>query len=218
MKRKIGLFGGSFDPIHHGHLMLAELCREALQLDQVRFLVANISPLKTNQKTASNRDRIEMIKLAIGGNPYFELDTREIDRGGVSYTLDSVRSIQEELLRKVEVQTELFLLMGADVLKDIAKWHQPKQLFQLITPCVISRGGFGEPAWQNLEPFMSEARFLAAQRLQVTAPQIDISSTNLRSRVRQGQSIRYQVPPSVNAYILAQSLYQESAEPSSESE
>ena len=76
MKRKIGLFGGSFDPIHHGHLMLAELCREALQLDQIRFLVANISPLKTNQKTASNRDRIEMIKLAIGGNPYFELDTR----------------------------------------------------------------------------------------------------------------------------------------------
>jgi len=210
MKRKIGLFGGSFDPIHHGHLMLAELCRDALQLDQVRFLVANISPLKTNQKTASNRDRIEMVKLAIGGNPYFDLDTREIDRGGVSYTLDSVRSIQEELVRNENTETELFLLMGADVLKDIAKWHQPKQLFELITPCVISRGGFGDPAWEHLKPFMSEERFVAAKRLHVAAPQVDISSTNLRSHIRKGLSIRYQVPPSVYAYILAQSLYQES--------
>jgi len=210
MKRKIGLFGGSFDPIHHGHLMLAELCRDALQLDQVRFLVANVSPLKTNQKTASNRDRIEMVKLAIGGNPFFELDTREIDRGGVSYTLDSVRSIHEELLRKGEIETELFLLMGADVLKDIAKWHQPKQLFELIIPCVICRGGFGDPAWEHLKPFMSEERFFEAQRLQVAAPQVDISSTNLRSRIGKGQSIRYQVPPAVYSYILAQSVYQES--------
>ena len=212
MKRKIGLFGGSFDPIHHGHLMLAELCRDALQLDQVRFLVANVSPLKTNQKTASNRDRIEMVKLAIGGNPFFELDTREIDRGGVSYTLDSVRSIHEELLRKGEIETELFLLMGADVLKDIAKWHQPKQLFELIIPCVICRGGFGDPAWEHLKPFMSEERFFEAQRLHVAAPQVDISSTNLRSRIGKGLSIRYQVPPAVNAYILAHSLYQESAD------
>jgi nicotinate-nucleotide adenylyltransferase len=210
MIRKIGLFGGSFDPIHQGHLMLAELCREALQLDQVRFLVANISPLKADQKAASNRDRIEMVKLAIGGNPYFDLDTREIDRGGVSYTLDSVRSIQEELLRNEDTETELFLLMGADVLKDIAKWYQPKQLFQLITPCVISRGGFGDPDWEHLAPFMSEERFLAAQRLHVAAPQVDISSTNLRSRIRKGLSIRYQVPPAVYAYLLAQSLYQES--------
>ena len=210
MKRKIGLFGGSFDPIHHGHLMLAELCREALQLDQVRFLVANVSPLKADQKAASNRDRIEMVKLAIGGNPSFELDTREIDRGGVSYTLDSVRSIQAELLSEGDTETELFLLMGADVLKDIAKWHQPKLLFELITPCVISRGGFGEPAWEHLAPFMSEERFLAAQSLHVAAPQVDISSTNLRSRIRKGQSIRYQVPPAVNAYLQAQSLYQES--------
>ncbi len=210
MIRKIGLFGGSFDPIHQGHLMLAELCREALQLDQVRFLVANVSPLKTDQKAASNRDRIEMVKLAIGGNPYFELDTREIDRGGISYTLDSVRSIQEELLRNEDTETELFLLMGADVLKDIAKWYQPKQLFQLITPCVISRGGFGDPDWEHLAPFMSEERFLAAQRLHVAAPQVDISSTNLRSRIRKGLSIRYQVPPAVYAYLLAQSLYQES--------
>ncbi len=212
MKRKIGLFGGSFDPIHHGHLMLAELCRDALQLDQVRFLVANVSPFKTNQKTASNRDRIEMVKLAIGGNPFFELDTREIDRGGVSYTLESVRSIQEELLRKGETETELFLLMGADVLKDIAKWHQPKQLFELITPCVISRGGFGDPAWEHLAPFMSQERLSAAQRLQVAAPQVDISSTNLRSRIGKRLSIRYQVPPAVNTYILAHSLYQESAD------
>jgi len=207
MSQRVGLFGGSFDPIHYGHLLLAEQCRETLQLDQVRFLIANVSPLKTERKVASNRNRIEMVKLAIGGNPYFDLDTREIDRGGVSYTLDSVRSILEELARKGDSQTELFLLMGADVLKDIAKWHEPKQLFQLVMPCVINRSGFGEPAWNLLEPFMSADRFKAAQGLKVAAPQVEISSSNLRSRLQAGQSIRYQVPPSVDAYLHEQSVY-----------
>ena len=207
MSQRVGLFGGSFDPIHYGHLLLAEQCRETLQLDQVRFLIANVSPLKTERKVASNRNRIEMVKLAIGGNPYFDLDTREIDRGGVSYTLDSVRSILEELARKGDSQTELFLLMGADVLKDIAKWHEPKQLFQLVMPCVINRSGFGEPAWNLLEPFMSADRFKAAQGLKVAAPQVEISSSNLRSRLQAGQSIRYQVPPSVDAYLHEQSIY-----------
>jgi len=207
MSQRVGLFGGSFDPIHYGHLLLAEQCRETLQLDQVRFLIANVSPLKTERKVASNRNRIEMVKLAIGGNPYFDLDTREIDRGGVSYTLDSVQSILEELARKGDSQTELFLLMGADVLKDIAKWHEPKQLFQLVMPCVINRSGFGEPAWNLLEPFMSADRFKAAQGLKVAAPQVEISSSNLRSRLQAGQSIRYQVPPSVDAYLHEQSVY-----------
>ena len=207
MSQRVGLFGGSFDPIHYGHLLLAEQCRETLQLDQVRFLIANVSPLKTERKVASNRNRIEMVKLAIGGNPHFDLDTREIDRGGVSYTLDSVRSILEELARKGDSQTELFLLMGADVLKDIAKWHEPKQLFEIVMPCVINRSGFGEPAWNLLEPFMSADRFKAAQDLKVATPQVEISSSNLRSRLQAGQSIRYQVPPSVDAYLHEQSVY-----------
>jgi nicotinate-nucleotide adenylyltransferase len=187
--------------------MLAELCREALQLDQVRFLIANVSPLKTDRQAASNRDRIEMVKLAIGGNPYFELDTREVDRGGISYTLDSVRSIHDELIRNGRSETELFLLMGADVLLDIAKWHEPKQLFQLVLPCVICRGGYGDPNWSHLEPFMSPDRFMRAQSLKVVAPQVEISSSNLQMRLREGRSIRYQVPPSVEAYIKQNSVY-----------
>jgi len=98
MVARIGIFGGSFDPIHIGHLLLAELCCESLELDQVRFLVANVSPFKTDKQPANNKDRAAMVKLAIRGNPKFEIDTREIDRGGVSYTIDSVRSIVAEFL------------------------------------------------------------------------------------------------------------------------
>lgn len=207
MSQRIGVFGGSFDPIHYGHLMLAELCRETLQLDQVRFVVANISPLKTGRKMASNRDRVEMVRLAIGGNPYFQLDTREIDRGGVSYTLDTVRSIHEEWTQAGLAKAELFLLMGADVLADISKWHEPRLLFQGVLPCVISRGGFGSPDWNQLTPFMSEERIAAAKSLAVVAPQVDISSTDLRSRLSQGKSIRYQTPPAVEAYLREQMVY-----------
>ena len=112
---RIGIFGGSFDPIHIGHLLLAELCAESLELDQVRFLIANVSPFKTDNQPASNRVRTEMVKLAIGGNPKFEIDTREIDRGGVSYTIDSVRSIAAE-----NRNSKLSLLLGADALIDLA--------------------------------------------------------------------------------------------------
>jgi nicotinate-nucleotide adenylyltransferase len=208
MRKRLGLFGGSFDPIHLGHLLLAELCRESLQLDRVKFLVANVSPLKRDRQTAANRDRIEMVKLAIGGNPFFELDTREIDRGGVSYTLDSARSIIDELTQKGEADTDLFLLMGADVLKDIEKWHEPAQLFQLVMPCVICRGGFGDPEWRHLEPFMSEERIQIAKGLQVNAPQIEISSSALRCRIQVGQTLRYQTPPAVDAYIREHHLYE----------
>lgn len=202
MGKRIGIFGGSFDPIHNGHLLLAELCCESLGLDQVRFLIANVSPFKTDKLPASNRDRAEMVKLAIGGNPKFEIDTREIDRGGVSYTIDSVRSISEE-----NPDSSMFLLMGADALADIAKWKDPAELFQLVTPCIISRGGVGEPQWDVLLPYMDAKRLKEIEAARVTAPQVEISSLDLRNRTKLGKSIRYQVPRSVELYIQQQQLY-----------
>ena len=202
MGKRIGIFGGSFDPIHNGHLMLAELCCESLELDQVRFLIANVSPFKTDKLPASNRDRAEMVKLAIGGNSKFKIDTREIDRGGVSYTIDSVRSISEE-----NPESSMYLLMGADALADIAKWKEPLELFRLVTPCVISRGGVGEPQWDVLQPYMDAERLREIEAAKVTAPQIEISSFDLRKRTKLGKSIRYQVPRSVEMYIQEQQLY-----------
>ena len=202
MGTRIGIFGGSFDPIHVGHLLLAELCAESLELDQVRFLIANVSPFKTDNQPASNKERTEMVKLAIGGNPKFELDTREIDRGGVSYTIDSVRSIVAE-----NRDSKLFLLMGADAIIDIAKWREPSELFKLVTPCVISRGGVGEPQWDVLEPFIDATRLAEIVKAKVIAPQVEISSHDLRERVKRGKSIRYQVPSAVELYIRENQLY-----------
>ena len=202
MRTRIGIFGGSFDPIHNGHLLLAELCCESLGLDQVCFLIANISPFKTDSKPASNKDRTEMVKLAIGGNPKFAIDMREIDRGGVSYTIDSVRSIAKE-----NPKSSLFLLMGADALADIAKWREPAELFRLVTPTVISRGGVGEPQWDVLKPYFEPTRLMEIEKAKVAAPQVEISSFDLRKRVMQGKSIRYQVPRSVEIFIQEQQLY-----------
>lgn len=202
METRIGIFGGSFDPIHNGHLLLAELCCESLGLDQVRFLIANVSPFKTDTKPASNKDRTEMVKLAIGGNSRFAIDTREIDRGGVSYTIDSVRSIAKE-----NPESSLFLLMGADALVDIAKWREPAELFRFVTPTVISRGGVGEPQWDVLQPFVEPNQLMEIKKAKVAGPQVEISSFDLRKRIMQGKSIRYQVPRSVEMYIQEQQLY-----------
>ena len=202
MVTRIGIFGGSFDPIHIGHLLLAELCCESLELDQVRFLVANVSPFKTDKQPANNKDRVEMVKLAIGGNPKFEIDTREIDRGGVSFTIDSVRSIVAEY-----GDSKLFLLMGADAIDDIANWREPGELFALATPCVISRGGAGEPHWDVLKPYMDAFLLSEIIKAKVTAPQIEVSSYDLRERIKRGKSVRYQIPPAVESFICEHQLY-----------
>ncbi len=202
MGTRIGIFGGTFDPIHYGHLLLAEICRESMELDHVRFLIANLSPLKTGNAPAKNKDRTEMVQLAIGGNPKFRVDTRELDRGGISYTIDSVRSIATE-----SPGSELFLLMGADTLADISKWRDPMELFRLVTPIVISRGGVGEPNWDALKPYVDSIRLNEIIKAKVTAPQIEISSYDLRDRVRRGKSIRYQIPPGVEMFIREHQLY-----------
>ncbi len=202
MATRIGIFGGSFDPIHFGHLLLAELCCESMELDHVRFLVANVSPFKTGSAPASNKDRTEMVKLAIGGNPKFKIDTRELDRGGISYTIDSVRSIAAE-----SPGSDLFLLMGGDALVDISKWRDPQELFRLVTPSVISRGGVGDPHWDALKPYVDSMRLNEIIQSKVSAPQIEISSYDLRNRIRTGKSVRYQIPPAVEIFIREHRLY-----------
>jgi nicotinate-nucleotide adenylyltransferase len=202
MGNRIGIFGGSFDPIHNGHLLLAELCRESLSLDKVYFLLASVSPFKIDKQPASNKDRTEMLRLAIGGNSNFEMDLREIERGGVSYTIDSVRSIASE-----NFGADLFLLMGADAIVEVSKWREPAELFRLVTPCVIARGGVGEPKWAALEAYVEPDRLEEIIRSKVVGPQIEISSFDLRQRIQQGKSIRYQVPAAVEVYLKEHSLY-----------
>ncbi len=198
---KLGVFGGSFDPVHYGHLLLAEYCRDLAALDRVLFMPASRSPLKSVRPIATDKQRIEMIMLAIGGNEYFEVSNVEIDRGGASYTVDTLEDIRAQHL-----SDELFLMIGGDSLRYFSKWKKPDRICELSIPLVVARRGF-DAAIDQLAPFISAERMELVRRYQIDFPVIEISSTEIRRSIRAGQSIRYRTPRAVEKYIETQHLY-----------
>ncbi len=201
-RHRIGIFGGSFNPIHVGHLLLAEQAREQLQLEAVRFVPAAVSPLKQGEpKQASPKQRLEMVQLATSGHSAFEVDDREIRRAGVSYTVDTLRELRSE-----QPNDELIFLMGADSLIDFHRWHEPAELCRLAFVAVLERGGHPPADLQLLRPYLDTADDLEAHRIRCR--QIEVSSSDLRVRIAAGRSTRYQLSPAVEAYIAAEQLYQ----------
>ena len=205
-QRRIGIYGGSFDPIHLGHLLIAEQFLNDMQLDVVRFIPTKISPFKQGYTPTSDKHRLEMLKLAIGAHPRFELDPIEIERGGVSYTIDTVKAYQE-----TEPTAQLYLLIGADSLKDFRKWKSPETLLDLVQLVVARRGGMPEPDWRELEGLLSKERLEASQQLKLDVPAIEISSKDVRKRLEEGRTIRYLVPAPVEVYIREHQLYRPGA-------
>ncbi|WP_254508718.1 nicotinate-nucleotide adenylyltransferase [Anatilimnocola floriformis] len=199
---KLGIFGGSFDPIHYGHLLLAESAREQLALDQVWFIPAAIAPHKQGKTATSAKQRIEMLELAIAGQSAFHISTIEIDRGGVSYTVDTLRAIHEQV-----AGAELYLLMGADSLADLLIWREPAAICELAWPVVSRRADAPEPDFSALAQLVEPARLQTMESLRVQMPIIQFSSTDLRQRAAEGRSLRYRTPRAVEQYILAQGLY-----------
>jgi nicotinate-nucleotide adenylyltransferase len=199
---KLGIFGGSFDPIHYGHLLLAESAREQLGLHQIWFIPAAIAPHKQSKTATSSKQRIEMLELAIAGQDAFRISTIEIDRGGVSYTVDTLRAIHEQV-----PGAELFLLMGADSLADLLTWREPAQICELAWPVVSRRADAPEPNFAALAHLVEPARLLKMEALRLQMPIIQFSSTELRQRAAEGRSLRYRTPRAVEQYILAQGLY-----------
>jgi nicotinate-nucleotide adenylyltransferase len=192
---RLGIFGGTFNPPHLGHLLLAERAAEEAQLDRVLFIPAFSPPHKlTNGDLAPPEHRAAMVRLAIEGNQRFALSTVELDRGGVSYTIDTLKWISAEY-----PFDELFLLIGGDSLAEFPTWRQPEIILRLARLVVVPRPD---------KPFDRDAE-LARDAIIVNTPLIDIASTDLRSRVREGRSLRYAVLPSVEAYIREQGLYRE---------
>jgi len=187
--RKIGIYGGTFDPIHHGHLILAREAREKLEFDKIIFVPAAASPLKEPPR-ASAALRLEMLQAAIKGEEGFVVDDCEIRRPAPSYSIDTVLQIRER-----DPNTELFWLIGADNLGDLNKWHRVAELKQLAQFVVLDRG-------------CSE---LERQIYPVIQSNIDISATEIRNRVASGRSIRYLVPSAVEEIIRRENLYRESA-------
>jgi nicotinate-nucleotide adenylyltransferase len=205
--KRLGIFGGSFDPVHYGHLLLAECCREQCRLDEVWFLPAAAPPHKLGHILAPAKARIEMLELATSGHESFRVSPLEIDRGGVSFTVETLRTIASQ-----EPQAELFLLMGADSLRDLPTWREPAAILSLAAPAVVRRAGSAEPDFAPLASLVDGARLAVIQASQVVMPLVELSSTDLRQRAMDGRSLRYRTPRAVEKYIETQGLYRSTAE------
>jgi nicotinate-nucleotide adenylyltransferase len=199
---RLGIFGGSFDPVHLGHLLLAEACREQAALDRVLFVPTNMQPHKLHHQPAPNAARVEMLQLAVQGNPAFAVETLELDRGGVSYTVETLGE-----LKRRDPASELFFLMGADSLADFPNWREPQRICELATLLVVQRAGQAPPDYSALAPFLAPEQIDAWQAQQIDLPPIAISSTDIRQRVASGRSIRYRTPRAVEMLIAERKLY-----------
>ncbi len=199
---RIGVFGGSFDPVHYGHLILAEAAREAAGLDRILMMPTATSPLKPDGPQAGDRQRLEMLGLAIGGNPSLEVCDIELQREGISYTIDTLLQLQQD-----HPADQLFLLIGSDSLQQFQRWKDPARICELAIPLVAAR--HGSPADLNLlAPLVDASRMQDIQKYAFEFPRIEISSSGLRQRIAAGQSIRYRLPRSVESYIENAKLYQ----------
>lgn len=182
---RTGIFGGSFDPVHHGHLILARAALEELGLDRILFIPANHSPHKTDTKPATAQDRLAMVHLAIAGEDGFEVGDLELLRPPPSYTVETLRSLRAE-----QPDEQFTLLIGADNVAKFDTWREADEIPRLTRIAVLDRAG-GAPAHD----------WPVVRRL------VDISSTDIRARIAAGRSIRYLTPDSVCDYITAQGLY-----------
>jgi nicotinate-nucleotide adenylyltransferase len=199
----IGIMGGTFDPIHVGHLAIAEEARDSLGLERILFVPAGRPPHKPAGSVTPVRDRVAMVEIAIADNPAFELSRIEVDRPGASYTADTVR-----LLRDAEVAAgripDLTIILSAETFRDLPDWHEPERLLEATRVAVVPREGYPAP-----DPAWLSARFPGQEgRVDyLEGPRLGLSSTAIRERIAGGRSIRYLVPAAVEAYIRDHHLY-----------
>lgn len=192
MSERWGLFGGTFDPIHWGHLLLAEITRQILNLHKVFFIPARMPPHKGNVH-ASSEQRYQMARLACEGHPHFEVSDVEIRREGPSYTVDTLRSF-----RIRNANAEIYLIMGADSAQDLGSWKDHETILEQSNVVVLGRSGVGGDAVSSR---------LGARITILPTPFIELSSSDIRRQVHAGRSIRYMVTESVEKYIRAENLY-----------
>ena len=197
--KTLGVLGGTFDPPHYGHLVLAENARVQLRLDRVLFVPAGRQPLKSDRPITPAHHRAAMVEAAIAGNPAFALSPVDLARPGPHYTVETLA-----LLRQEYPETELFFLMGGDSLVDLLAWRDPVSIVRAATLAAMERPGY-EPDMAALERAVPGLR---DRLVWLDAPYLDISSSDLRRRARAGLPLRYLVPPPVEAYIREQRLYE----------
>jgi len=203
---RVGVFGGTFDPIHTGHLAAMQEAAFELDLDRVLFVPNHVPPHKLDRPVTWFQDRVAMVRLAIASNVSFEIDTSEIDREGPSYTLDTLRL----LTRRLGSGTSVVFILGFDALLDLPNWHEPDTLLEEFDLVVMDRPEQDEgtidrePHWLELE---GRFPFIRARVQTVHVPQLAIAAADIRSRVASGRPIRYLVPDAVDDYIRERGLY-----------
>lgn len=198
------MFGGSFDPIHHGHLIPARAIAEQIGLNRVVFIPCGQPPHKPGVRLADARHRLEMIRLAIVDEPHFELDDLELHRPGPSFTIETVDAYRSAM----GSEADLFWIVGGDSLRDILSWHRISELVNRVQIVAAIRPGSEGPDEVVLSKTIGESAAAKLIKFALPTPQVEISATNIRTRVVKGQSIQYLVPDSVRSYIYAHGLYQ----------
>lgn len=193
---RLGVLGGTFDPPHVGHLLVANDAADALHLDRLLFVPAAIQPLKVRSASAPPADRLAMVRLLAGDDTRFAADPIEIERDGLSFTVDTLAAMAER-----EPDAERFFLVGADVLATLPRWREPKRVQRLARLVVLERAGFAT------EPVNSAAGALAPDVIFLPTRRVDVSSTEIRGRVAAGRSLRGFVPEPVADYIATHGLY-----------
>ena len=201
-RRRIGILGGTFDPPHLGHLLIAETARVALDLDTVMFLPAGEPWLKSGQRITPAAHRLKMVQLAVADNPDFCVSDREIRRKGATYTVDTLR----ELRCDFAPDTQLYFIVGSDVLAQFHRWKEPEAILNLCRLAVIERPGGPVEGIAALRENFSDALDAGAV-VSVAGPRVDFSASELRRVLACGQSTRYQIPDVVAAYIDEHRLY-----------
>ncbi len=197
---RLGIFGGSFDPVHYGHLILAEQCREQCGLDAVWFLPAAAPPHKRDVELTSGQARVEMLELALAGHPQMSVSEIELERGGTSFTIETLRAIHGE-----DPSRELCFLIGADSLHDLHNWREPEGIAELATIAAVNRGDAPLP---NVAALSEALPSSVLDRIEfVRMPGVDLSATDIRARIATGRSVRFMLPRAVEAYIESHGLY-----------
>ena len=201
---RVGILGGTFDPVHLGHLIIAEESRLSLALDRVLFVPAGQPWLKAGQPLTEASHRRQMVELAVASNPHFGCLSSELDRPGPSYTVDTLAELRADWGPDVE----LHFILGQDAFASFHRWKEPERLLELARLVVVSR-----PGYQEEQPDAITNRTLARYREQgdritvLPVPMVDFSATEIRRRAAAGRSFRYQVPEPVDQYIIEQGLY-----------
>ncbi len=212
--QKIAVLGGSFNPVHLAHLMMAEQARELLRLDTVLFIPARIPPHKISLSLAPAEQRLDMLRLAIAGNPAFEASDIELRREGPSFTIDTI----EELRRRYGESAEICFLIGLDSVSELGTWREIRRLAVRCRIVPLDRPGAREPEAAALAQAVGEEEARAILSRRIRMPLMGISSSDIRARIAAGRSIRYLVPQAVEEYIQRRGLYRADASTASGAE